>query len=168
MKKLKSSKLNKKSAKSTSKTVVKVQANARLVAALKKQRTAMEESKSYLVEAAEIAQNEDLTRQEVVASIMAARGIEKSSAESQYTRLKKIFTDPDALEALKNGEVDLKTAVQKTSEKREPSAKTKEKNAEKAAQTALGTLFKKAKEVGWTKRHLIRMIETGCKANGIK
>lgn len=147
----------------------KVVANARLVAAIKGHTEALGQAKSYLVTMAEIIQNEQLTKAEVIASIMEARGIDKKTAGEQYSRSKKIFTDPDTLEQLKAGEIDLKTARQATAKKQEnPSAAKKQANAEKNMAKAITTIVNIAKESGTDIATLLATVKAAAKKAGLK
>lgn len=148
---------------------VPVVANARLVEALRSYDTSRFQTKSYLVEVATIVQEEQLTRAEVVASLIAARGIEKSTAESQYSRMKGLLTDPEILQQIKDGDIDLKTAREAT--KREQQNKNPEQvriNAEKVLAKAISTVVVKAKELGIDRLTLITTIKTTAKKAGLK
>lgn len=170
---MKKNKSNQKSAgtKASSKTKAasKVVANARLVAAIRAADNGMKQAQSLLVTMAEIAQNEDLTRPEVVASIMEARGVEKSTAESQYSRMKKLLTDPATLEALRSGEISLKAAREATKKQQKaPDAKKKKENAEKKIVKAVSSIVTLAKETAMDRASLVKMFVSALKKGGIK
>lgn len=146
-----------------------VVANTRLVAAIKLLEESKKQTQTYLVEVATIVQEEQLTRAEVVASLMEAKGIEKSSAESQYSRMKKLLNDPDLLEELKEGDIDLKTAREKsTTKQKNPSAKKKAESIEKRFAKALTTIVQCAKEGGMDRETVMNTVKTALKKNGIK
>lgn len=159
-----------KSSKATTKSeaTASVVANVRLVAALKAYDTSLAQTQSYLVELGTIAQEEQLTRAEVVASLMEARGIEKSTAESQYSRMKAIITDPEALESLRSGEADLKTVREKTKKgQKNPSKDVAKKNAEKKFATAITTLVNASKELGLDRDSVIVTVKSALKKAGV-
>lgn len=156
-------------AKSKEDQVSKVTSHAELVATLKSVDEAKGQLKSYLIDAATIVQEEQLSRAEVVLSIMEARDVEKSTAESQYSRMKKLFTDPDTLEQLRNGEIDWNTARSRTTTpQNNKSAKVQKKNAEKAYAKAITTLVNSAKIQGIDLATLINTIKSAAKKGGLK
>lgn len=155
-------------AKSSSKEQANVVANPRLVAAIKSGDDAAMQYKSCLITIATIAQEEQLTKAEIVASIIEARGVEKITAESQYSRMKGIMSDPKVLEGLRNGEIDLKTARMQTVKKQEnPSPEKKKKNIEKRFSTAITSLVNTAKEGGMDKASVLLSVKSACKKAGI-
>lgn len=156
-------------AKANAAAASKVTANARLVAAIRASDDALNKARSVLVVMAEICQSEDLTRPEVVASIMEARGVEKSTAESQYSRMKKLMTDPATLAALKDGSMSL-TMARAASKKaqKSPSPEKKKANAEKKFAKALSTIVETAKETGMDYVSVLKAIKSALKKAGLK
>lgn len=168
-KKLKKNKSKGASAKSNAKVASKVTSNPRLVAAIKASDNAMKEAQSLLVTVAEIVQAEDLTRSEVVASIMEARGVEKSTADTQYSRMKKLLNDPETLQELKDGNITLKAAREKTKgTQKAPSASKKKENAEKKFTKAVSTIVEAALESGMDKATVLNVIKTALKKGGVE
>ena len=146
-----------------------VVANTKLVEALRTFDRSKDETKSYLIDVATIVQEEQLTRAEVVASMIEARGVSKGTAESQYSRMKKIFTDGETLEALRSGEIDLKTAREKSVKKQEnPSAAKKEENCEKRYTASLGKLLECVKEMGTDLASFLASVKASAKKAGIR
>lgn len=146
-----------------------VSANPRLVAAIRGFDEAKATAQTLLVEIGTIAQQESLTKNEVVASLMAARGVEKNTAESQYSRMKKIFSDPEVLEKLKNGEMDLKEAREKTTKKQEnPSESKKQENANKRLAKGIAMVLGAAKELGTDIASIINTFKAAGKKAGLK
>lgn len=146
-----------------------VVANTKLVEALRTFDRSKDETKSYLIDVATIVQEEQLTRAEVVASMIEARGVSKATAESQYSRMKKIFTDGETLEALRSGEIDLKTAREKSVKKQEnPSATKKEENLEKRYAGALTKLLEAVKEMGTDLASFLASVKASAKKAGIR
>lgn len=170
---MKKNKSNQKSAgtkaSSKAKATSKVVANTRLVAAIRAADAGMKQAQSLLVTMAEICQSEDLTRPEVVASIMEARAVEKSTAESQYSRMKKLLTDPTTLEALRSGEISLKAAREATTKKQNaPSAEKKKASAEKRFVKAISTVVEMAKETGMDRSSVVKTLTSALKKGGVK
>ena len=146
-----------------------VVANARLVAEIRGFDAAREQAKSFLVGVATVCQEEQLSKAEIVASIVEARGCTEKTAKEQYSRMKKILTDPDALEELRSGEADLKTVRDRTTKKQEnPSPKKKKENAEKRFATGISTLVNTAKEMGWDAATCLNTLKAALKKAGVK
>lgn len=171
MKKNKSSSKSstKASSKSATKESVNVTAHEGLVDALKNVEASKKATQSYLVEAATIIQEEQLSRTEVVLSLMEARGIDRKSAESQYSRMKKLFTDPKVLQQLKDGEIDLKTAREATkNSQKNKSPEVQKKNADKKFSTAVTTVINSCKILGTDLSTLLATIKAAAKKAGLK
>ncbi len=165
----KSGSSSKASAKAKADATSHVTANPRLVEAIKLFEESKAQTKTYLVDVATIVQEEQLTRAEVVASLMEAKGIEKSSAESQYSRIKKLLNDPETLEELRDGEIDWKTAREKSAaKKKNPSAKKKSENIEKKFSKAVTSIVQCAKEGNMDRETVMQTIKVALKKNGIK
>lgn len=156
------------SAKAKATETSNVVANPKLVAAIKSFDAVRAQAKSYLITIAEIAQNEQCTKAEVVASIMEARGVEKSTAETQYSRYRELFTDPDALEAARDGEVDVKTLRQPKVKQKNPSKKKQDENREKRFAKAVKDIVQCAKEGGQDKATVLNTISAALKNAGVK
>lgn len=155
-------------AESKSKETIKVVANPRLVKAILAADEAAMQHKSCLITIATIATEEQLTRAEVIASIMEARGVEKVTAESQYSRIQKLLSDPKVLEGLRSGEIDLKTARMMTKKaQKNPSPEKKKENIQKKLTNAVKALIEAAKEGGMDKTSVLTLIKSACKKNGI-
>lgn len=168
MKKNKSKK-NKSKASAKSEADSSVVANVRLVDAIKSFDVSKAATQSYLVEIGTIVQEEQCTRAEVVASIVEARGCTPETANQQYSRMKKIFTDPEALEELRSGESDLKSIRERTKKpQKNPSQKVKLEAANKRFVKGVGMVVTSAKEVGMDKATIINTINAALKKNGIK
>lgn len=169
MSKDKKNKKNKSSAKSKAEATSKVISNPRLVSAIQGFDAARAQAKTFLVDVATIVQEEQCTKAEVVASLVEARGCTEKTAKEQYSRMKKILSDPEALEALRNGEVDLKTAREQTTKKQKnPSQEKAKQNAEKRFSTSLSGLINAAKEQGTDLATLLNTVKAAAKKNGIK
>jgi uncharacterized hydantoinase/oxoprolinase family protein len=150
-------------------TKVAVTSNPRLVAMIKSYDGAVKQAKSYLIDLATIVQEEALTRNEVVASIMEGRGVEKSTAESQYSRIKALCSDPEALEKVKNSEMTL-GQVRDSSKKTQanPSKEVKEKNANKRMSGGINQIIAAAKELGMDISTIVSSLKDAAKKAGLK
>lgn len=154
---------------SKSKEKVVVKANAKLVALFRQYDDAAKEHSSSLVRVAEFVQSNSITRAEVVVSMMEARGIEKVSADSQYSRIKKILTDPKILQELKDGTLTLKEARAKSTKKQEnPNKEKQRENLEKRFNRVLTELAAIAKEGGFDLRSTVNSVSATLKKAGIK
>lgn len=157
--------------KATEKTkeVSKVVANERLVAALQGHDQAKKEAKSYLIEMATIVQEEQLSKEEVIASIMSARDCDRKYAGEQYSRMKSILNSPETLQELKDGIIDLQTAKARTAKPQvEKSTKKAQENAEKVITRSISAIVTKMKELGIDKEAIITTFKQACKKAGIK
>lgn len=163
-------KKNKKAAKASSKAKAtsKVVANVRLVEAIRASDQAMKTAQSLLVTVAEIVQSEDLTRNEVVASIMEARGVEETTAQSQYSRMKALLNDPETLQELKDGVITLKAAREKTKGTKTVSPKKKKENAEKKLIKGIGMAISAALESGWDWSTFLNTTKSAAKKAGLR
>lgn len=156
------------STKASSKETAKVSSNPRLVAALRSSDEAKMVFKTSLITIATIVQEEQLTRAEVVASLMEARSIEKTSADSEYSRMKGLLNNPEILEQFKNGEITLKAARSATVKKQKnPNPEKKKENIQKRFSGALTSLCNAAKEGGMDKASVLIAVKQHCKKTGI-
>lgn len=143
-------------------------ANPRLVAAIRVSDDAAGAYKSSLITIATICQEEQLTKGEVVASMMEARGCTKQTAESQYSRVQGLLKNPEVLEQLKNGEIDLKTArVATTKKQTNPSPEKKKESIEKRISKSLQNLVIACKEGGMDRASILVAVKSACKKAGI-
>lgn len=166
--KTKASKKSGAKASAATKEAVAVASNPRLVAAIRSSDEAKLAYKSSLIAVCTIVQEEQLTKAEVVASLMEGRGIEKVTAESQFSRMKGLLLNPEVLEDLKNGIIDLKTARTQTTKKQaNPSAEKKKQNLEKRINTNLTALMAAFKEGGMDKASIILTVKAAIKKAGI-
>lgn len=74
----------------------------------------IQEAESYYVQMIELVLTEKISRADVVATLMRARGITFETAQSQYSRMKKMWEKPEILDQLKKGEITLKVAREAT------------------------------------------------------
>ncbi len=154
-------------AKSTQKEKQKVaaKANSKLVALIKGSDKQMALAKSAIAAVAAFIQREELTKEEVVASYMDARGCTESTAISQYSRIQGLIKNPDVLKDLEDGKIDLKVAMAKvTNKQKNPSKEAKAKNLDKSFNTTLTKLVNIAKEAGLDFASFV----LACKAAGKK
>lgn len=168
-KKIESSKGTGVKVKAEEKQTQQVTSNPRLVSALTNFDEAKAQAKSYLVEVATIVQEEKLTKEEVIVSLMEARGCSRETAGQQFSRIKKLLHDPKTLEELREGVIDLATARAKTTKKQaNPSVQKKQQNAEKVIVTSIGRIITAAKEMGTDLASLIQTLKSAAKKAGLK
>lgn len=148
---------------------VQVTANPRLVQALQNYDEARSQAKSYLVEVATIVQQEKLTKEEVIVSMVEARGIDRKTAGEQYSRIRKLLNDPATLEELRTGIIDLATARERTkSKQKNPSTEKKLANAQKNIVRAITTIINAAKESGTDLMSILSTFKAAAKKAGLK
>lgn len=137
-------------------------------------------AESYYVEIIEIIQTEKVSRADVVATLMRARGISFETAQSQYSRMKNIWQNPEVLKQLKDGEITLKIAREKTTKKQAGTEQaaagtgaTTGSGGEKETKEARYDRVRKAfvaavKECGFDLKSTLVGLEADLKAAGIK
>lgn len=157
------------SAKASAEAASNVVANPRLVEKIRGFDIARDQAKSFLVEVATVAQEEQCSKAEIVASIVEARGCTEKTAKEQYSRMKKLLTDPEALEELRNGTADLKTVRERTTKPQgNPSPKKAKENAEKKFAKGLSLVVTAAKEQGWDAATVLNTLKAKLKKEGVK
>lgn len=148
---------------------VAVIANPRLVAAIKSYDVALAETQSYLVIVATIIQEEQLTRPEVVASLMEGRGCARETAESQYSRSKALFTRPEVLQKIKDGECTLAQARDNSKKPQtNPSQEVKMKNANLRMAKSIKGIVESAKELAMDLATVVSSLKDAAKKAGLK
>lgn len=159
------------SSKSTEKSeeASKITAHPALVEALRGLNDSKKAASSYLVEVATIVQEEQLSKEEVIASIMEAQEVDRKYAGEQYSRMKKLLNDPETLEELKSGAITLKEARAKTVKKQEaPSTEKVQANAEKVITRSITQIVNKMKEIGLDVASFVTTFKLAAKKAGLK
>lgn len=140
----------------------------------------VQQAESYYVEIIKIIQTEKVSRADVVATLMRARGITFETAQSQYSRMKNIWQNPEVLKQLENGEITLKIAREKTTKAQAKTeaaaagtAATPGAGGEKESKEARYDRVRKAfvaavKECGHDLKSTLLGIEADLKAAGVK
>lgn len=150
---------------------VKVTANPRLVSLLRSYDDHKSKAQSYLIEAAALAQKEQLTKEEIIASIMEARDLNRKTAGEQFSRMKPYLLKPEVLEDLRGGKITLKEARLKVAgdkKKKVLSTSQVQKNAEATILTSITRMLKSAKEAGISLTDLISTLKEAAKKAGVK
>ena len=96
------------------KTAPDAHVHAGLLSLIKNYDDSVQKAESYYIQITELIQTEKVSRADVVATLMKARGITYETAQSQYSRMKQIWQNPEVLQKLKNGEITLKIAREAT------------------------------------------------------
>lgn len=141
-----------------------------LLECIKQYDTHVAEAETYYIEMIEIIQTEQISRADVVATMMKARGISFETAQSQYSRMKGIFSNKEVLEKLKNGEITLKVAREATTKKQANPTKDKAVDPakkEERFEKAVNSVVASAKECGFDRKSVLTSIEAALKAAGI-
>lgn len=147
---------------------VKAVANEELVALFESFDEGVREAEKKLVELCEFINEQQLDKATVVASMMQARGIDYSTALTQYSRMKKMFNNEEVFEELKSGKISLKVAREKTkgSQKNPKSAKPEAK--EQRFTTTMKAFVAAAKESGFARKEIMVSVEAELRSAGIK
>lgn len=166
-------------AKANAKPEAKVHAG--LESVIVKYDDAVEKAESYYIEIIEVIQSNKISRADVVATLMKARKITFETAQAQYSRMKGIWQNPEVLKQLKDGEITLKMAREKTTKKQagttstqgaqsgastsaEASKETKEARYERCQKAHVAAV----KECGYDLKSAIVSFEASLKAAGVK
>lgn len=150
----------------------KVTANPRLVVLFKKYEGAKSEAQGFMVSMCELCQKEQLTREEIIASIMEAKDLNRKSAGEAYARISRFLNKPDILQDLKDGKYNLKEAKEKlkaaAKRTRVLSPKEVQKNAEKTITSSFTKAITAAKNSGMDMSALVNTLKEMAKKAGIK
>ena len=142
--------------------------NPQLVSIIEKYDVKVNEAESFFVEMVEFIQTNQLDRNTVVASLMIARGVTFETAQSQYSRMKKILNDETVLAELKEGKITLKVARERTTQPQKNPKSSAPEAKEAKYNNSLKAFVAAAKESGFTLREIMIGVEADLKSAGIK
>lgn len=143
-------------------------ANEQLVAILEQYDLKVEQAESFFIEFVEFIQENQLERGIVVASMMKARSITFESAQSQYSRMKKLLNNEEVLQELKDGKITLKVAREKTTTAQANPASAKPEAKEAKYSSTLKAFVNAAKESGLGRREILVGVEAELKAASVE
>lgn len=139
------------------------------------------EAESYYIQMIELVLTEKISRADVVATLMRARSITFETAQSQYSRMKGIWSNPDILAKLKSGEITLKIAREMTTKKQagagtdanaaggdKPGSKTSTETKEARYERARKAHVAAVKENGFDKKSAMLSFDADLSAAGVK
>ena len=127
----------------------------------------VEEAESFFIKWVECVQENQLDRDTVVVSMMKARGVTYETAQSQYSRMKKLLNDENVLQELKEGKITLKAARERTkTEQKNPKAAKPEAKEVKYNNT-LKAFVTAAKESGYSRQEILLGVTAELKSAGI-
>lgn len=155
-------------AKTGAKPKVEAVANEELVNLLVKYDENVAKAESMFIEFVEFIQANQLPRPVIVASMMKARGISFESADTQYSRMKKLLNNQEVLQDLKDGKITLKVAREKTKGTQANPKSAKPEAREAKYQKAMKDFVGAAKEGGYPLKSILVSIEAELKAAGVK
>ncbi len=139
----------------------------KLVAIIEGHDQKVEEAEGFFIKWVEYIQENEVDRDTVVVSMMKARGITFESAQSQYSRMKKIFNDENVLQELKDGKITLKVARERTkSDQKKPKNSTPEAKEQKY-NNGLKSFVAICKESGYTRQEILMGFTAELKAAGV-
>lgn len=142
--------------------------NVELVALFEAYDENVKAAEKKFIELVEFIQENDLDRATVIASMMIARGINFESAQSQYSRMKKMYNNPEVLEELKSGKISLKVAREKTKKAQTNPASAKPEAKEQKFSSTLKAFVAACKESGFSRKEIMVTFEAELKAAQIK
>ncbi len=143
-------------------------ANEELVALFEQYDEATRKTESYFIELVEFIQDKQLDRATVVASMMKARGIDYGTANTQYSRMKKLLNNEEVLEELKSGQITMKIAREKTKKTQENPKSAKPEAKEQRFTNTLKAFVAAAKESGFSRKEIMLSVEASLKDAGIR
>lgn len=143
-------------------------ANEGLVAVLEQYDVAVEQAETFFIEFVEYIQEHQLDRATVVASMMKARSVTFETAQSQYSRMKKLLNNEEVLADLKAGKITLKVAREKTTDKQANPKSAKPEAKEARYSSTLKAFIAAAKESGLPRREILLGVEAELKSAEIK
>lgn len=157
-------------AKTKVKTVSKEDAkpNEELVALFESYDEHVAKAEGKFVELVELIHEKQLDRNTVVVSMMVARGINYETAQTQYSRYKKIFNNEEVLQELKEGKITMKIARERTKDKQKNPKSSKPAAKEARYTNTLKAFVAAAKESGLARREIMVGVEAELKAAQIK
>lgn len=155
-------------AKAGVKTKEEAKPNTELVSLFEAYDENVSAAEQSFIEMIEYIQDNQVDRATVVASMMKARGIEYETAQSQYSRMKKIFNNEEVLEDLKAGKITLKVAREKTKTDQKNPKAAKPEAKEQRFNSTLKTFVSAAKESGFTLEEILISVKAELKSAGIK
>lgn len=143
-------------------------ANEALVGIFQKYDESVEKAESYFIELVTYIQKNQLDRATVVVSMMKARKITFETAQSQYSRMKKIFNNEEVLKELQEGKITLKVARERTTDKQVNPKTANTANKEQKYNATLKSFVAAAKEGGFSLKEIMLGVEAELKSAGIK
>lgn len=143
-------------------------ANEDLVALFESYDEGVKEAEKRFIDLVEFIQDKQMDRATVIASMMIARGISYDSAQTQYSRMKKILNNEEVLQELKDGKITLKVAREKTKKTQENPKAAKPEAKEQKYVNTLKNFVAAAKESGFSRKEIMVGVEAELKSAGIK
>lgn len=128
----------------------------------------VEQAETYYVEMIEFIQGKQLSRADVVATLMRARGIGYETAQTQYSKMKGILNNKEILAELKAGKITLRVARERTTKKQENPKSSKPEAKEAKYSNALKGLAAAAKECGFDFDSVMLSVKAELHSVGIK
>lgn len=144
------------------------EANEELVALFESYDEGVRQAEARFLELIEFIQEKQMDKATVIASMMRARGIDFSTAQTQYSRMKKIFNNEEVLEELKQGKISLKVAREKTKTPQKNPKSAKPEAKEQRFTTTMKAFVAAAKESGFARKEIMVSVEAELKSAGIK
>lgn len=128
----------------------------------------VEKAESSFIKMVEFIQTNEVDRATVVLSMMKARKCTYETAQSQYSRMKKILNNEEVLNDLKNGNITLKVAREKTAAKQKNPTSAKPEAKEARFTNTLKAFVAAAKESGFSLKEVMVSVEAELKSAQIK
>lgn len=152
----------------SAKSAAQAEPNEELVSLFESYDEHVAAAEQTFIELVELIQEKQLDRATVIASMMQARGINYESAQTAYSRMKKIFNNEEVLQDLKEGKINLKVAREKTKSTQKNPKSSKPEAREAKYTSTLKSFVAAAKESGFARKEIMVGVEAELKSAGIK
>lgn len=140
-----------------------------LIVAIEEYDSAVSVAEEKFIALVEYIQENQVDKASVIGSLMKARGITYESAQTEFSKMKKIFNNEEVLADLKAGKITMKVAREKVKgEAKKNPEKAKADNKEAKFTNTLKAFTSAAKESGFSLKEIIVSVTAQLSAAGIK
>lgn len=140
-----------------------------LIVAIEEYDSAVSVAEEKFIALVEYIQENQVDKASVIGSLMKARGITYESAQTEFSKMKKIFNNEEVLADLKAGKITMKVAREKVKgETKKNPDKAKADNKEAKFTNTLKAFTSAAKESGFSLKEIIVSVTAQLSAAGIK
>lgn len=150
------------------KTGASAEVSPELVVCIEAYDNNVEKAEQSFIEMVRYIQQNEIPKATVVVSLMKARNITFETAQTHYSKMKKLLNDEAVLKELEEGKITMKVAREKTTKPQKNPASAKPENKEAKYTNSLKTFVGAAKESGFSVREIMVSVEAELRSAGIK